>query len=374
MNDENNNISNDKVKIEYVNPLNPNEILRSKDNININNATVENNANTNVENTNIDKENIDKNSEEIEISITKQKSKKILLVLIVLIVLAIIIGSILIIPKIFNNDKKPIITDEGKKEEEIKITLQDIISNSTNNTYYRLLTSIYNVNITINDNKIIFDLKSIDSLNEITKQFIFELENRNLKISFNKQEDNTDKLNALYAIYDSIAQYYGHEIDEAGNYLYSLNNDYNFDINGITVNSVDLQNIMIYIDLDTNVNTIELNSMYFTPAELTPFKDIIATSSTNFKKGDLLLYTTSTPTNTILIGERKNLTNNTYNTILSIIELLYPEEINDFKSKFTTLSTISFDKYRITIDPILDTYKEYQYNYKFILIEILNQV
>ena len=52
------------------------------------------------------------------------------------------------------------------------------------------------------------------------------------------------------------------------------------------------------------------------------------------------------------------------------IEKLYPEEVNDFKTKFTTLSTISFDKYKITLDPVFDGLTEYKNNYKFILIEI----
>lgn len=381
MNNSNNNTEGkDKIKLEYVNPLNPNEILKVKDEMNqpevVNNETVIQNETNNIDNVT--------DSSETTVTINKTKGKnKLLLVILVLVVLAIILAAILIAPKVIGKkeeEPKPVV--QAPSQEEVKIDLNNIVSNATNNSYYRLLTKIYTVNISNVNNSIVFDLNSIDQTTPITKQFVFTLNNRDLSITFNKLEDNQDKLNALYAILDSIGQYHGHEVDEVGNYLYSVQNNYNFNTNGITsVENIDpttgLSNntVDISINIDTSIATTNLNSIVFTLDELNLYKDVITNSTTSLKKGDLLLYTNNSDVYTIIIGQRKELTNNTYDTITNVIELLYPEEINDFKSKFTSLSTISFDKYKITVDPVLDanTYPEYQNNYKFVLIEIIKQ-
>ena len=378
MNDTNNisdNTVNEKVKLEYVNPLNPNEVLEVKDNVNIEQPKEE--VVEKIEETTVS----EPVEETIEITTPKRKNN-LVIVLVVLFALAIILGSILLIPKLFNKEKTEEPPVVQTPNEQNKIGISDIISNSTNNIYYNFLTSIYTVNITDVNNSIVFDLNSIDQTNPINKQITFNLNNRDLKITLNKTEDNTDNLNALYAIADSIGQYYGHGVNEVGNYLYSSNNNYNFNIDGITTTEVidpntGLSNNMvdITINIDTNISTINLESMYLNLEELNNYKDTIVNNTINLKKGDLVLYTNNADIYTIIIGQRNELTDNTYNTITSLIELLYPEEINDFKSKFTSLSTISFDKYKITIDPVLDTtmYPEYQSSYKFISIEITKQ-
>lgn len=385
-----------KTNIEYVNPLNPNEVLKSKNSFNIekhdevvdkvvdevkkiDDIKVEEDVKT---------EQTD-NTKETTITINKHRGKnKLVIVIVVLIALAIILASILLIPKIFNNDKKPIV--DNQTQNETTINLSNIVNNATNNTYYKFLTSTYTTNISTIDNSIIFDLNAIDQTNPINKQIIFNLTDRNLTITLNPSEDNTDNLYAIYAILDSIGQYYGHEVDEVGNYLSSIQNNYNFNTIGITTvelttdvldpttgvtTPITTGQIQISINIDTNFSTTGLELMYFSLDDLNIYKDSIINYTTNLKKGDLVLYTNNSTTYTILIGQRKQLNDNTYNSITSIIELLYPEEINDFKSKFTSLSTISFDKYKITIDPILDsnTFSQYQSNYKFILVEIIKQ-
>ena len=378
MNDTNNisdNTVDEKVKLEYVNPLNPNEVLKVKDNVNIEQPKEE--VVEKIEETTVS----EPVEETIEITTPKRKNN-LVIVLVVLFALAIILGSILLIPKLFNKEKTEEPPVVQTPNEQTKIGISDIISNSTNSIYYNFLTSTYTVNITDVNNSIVFDLNSIDQTKPINKQITFNLNNRDLKITINKTEDNTDNLNALYAIADSIGQYYGHGVNEVGNYLYSSNNNYNFNIDGITTTEVidpdtGLSNNMIdiTINIDTNISTINLESMYLNLEELNNYKDTIVNNTINLKKGDLVLYTNNADIYTIIIGQRNELTDNTYNTITSLIELLYPEEINDFKSKFTSLSTISFDKYKITIDPVLDAtmYPEYQSSYKFISIEITKQ-
>lgn len=316
--------------------------------------------------------------EETTISIKHKGKGMVLMFIVVIIALAIILCSILVIPKLFNKEEEPTVdTPPVQEQEEDKIGLDEIIANATNSTYYKLLTSTYKVDISNTDKSIVFDLNNTDEENPINKQVTFDLKNRNLKVVFNNKEDNTDKLNILYAVLDSIGQYYGHEIDETGNYLYSIQKDYNFNVKGITTSEIDKNSdtFEITINIDTNINTSKLNSIYFDLDELNLYKENIINYSVNLKKGDQILSTSNDKVFTILIGQRKELNDNTYKAITNIIGLLYPEEIDDFKSKFTELSTISFDKYKITIDPKLNkkTFPQYQSNYKFIKIEISEQ-
>lgn len=363
MNENNTNLepTNEKVKIEYVNPLNPNEILNTKQDT-VNYAEIKEEQEV---------------VEEIKPTKKKRKVNKLAIAVAVLVILVIILLSIILVPKLF--DKKTSTPEDNKPvsntpAEDKKIALENIVTNATNNTYYKFLTSSYIVNITNNEDSITVDLNNNNEENPITKQFVFNLNNRNLQISFDGNEDNYDKLNAFYALLDSIGQFYGHGIDEVGNYLYNINNNYSFDADGITtLYNEETNTYDVKINIDSNISTVNLSSMYFTLDELNNYKDNILNSYIDIKKGDLILYTNSEETiYRVLIGQRKELTSNTYNTITNIIELLYPDEINDFKSKFTTLSSISFDKYKVTIDPELDsnTYPQYKETYKFIAIEI----
>ena len=74
------------------------------------------------------------------------------------ILLIIILVGILILPKFFKDeplDQTPVVEVQSK-EEENKITLSNIISNSTNNAFYNTLTSVYTVNVLEENNSIVF--------------------------------------------------------------------------------------------------------------------------------------------------------------------------------------------------------------------------
>jgi len=386
MNNQNDNIidntSDESVKIQYVNPLNPNEVLRIKNHSNVINETpiVEVKEEVTVTEPQI--------NEDVEIKPIKKKKNKLVLIISALIGLVIILGCILVIPKLLNkNEEKPNNDNPSGDVVVNNITLQDIVNNTYNSTYYKILSSVYTTNITNNENSIVFDLSTNDTDNI---QYTFELDGRNLKIKLNRVENNYYILNAIYAIADGIGQFYGHEVDEVGNYLYTIQNNYVYNVDGITttdlttdvldpatgiINQVPTGEIIISLNIDSNINTTELSNMHFTIDDLNNYKDNILNSFIDTKKGNLLLYTNSAEVYTIIIGERKELTDNTYKTILNLIEILYPTEIEYLKSKFTSLSTIAFDKYKITLDPELNeyTYPQYQQNYKFVSIEITKQ-
>ena len=389
MNNQSDNIisneSDENVKIQYVNPLNPNEVLKIKNHSNNINET----PSIEVKEEIIEKPKVD---EEVEIKPIKKKKNKLVLIIGTLVGLVIILGCILLIPKFLNKNDETPNNDNNPPQNVVEnnITLQDIIDKSYNSTYYKILSSSYSSNVTKTDNSIIFDLNSLDPNNPSNIQYLFELDGRNLKIKLNRVENNFYVLNAIYAIADGIGQFYGHEVDEVGNYLYSIQNNYNYNTNGITttdlttdvldpntgiISQVPTGEIIISLNIDTNIDTTELNNMHFTIEDLNIYKDSILNTFVDTKKGNLILHTNNSDIYSIIIGERRELTDNTYKTILNLVELLYPTEIEDFKSKFTNLSTISFDKYKITLDPELNehTYPQYQQNYKFVSIEITKQ-
>ena len=350
---ENNNQNN--IKLQYVNPLNPNEILKE--------STVnkeESVSNTNVD-VNVSTENITNTTAEKTVVFKNNKKLKLIVIIAILLIFIVILAGIIIFPKL-NKPTTPNTPSGDDTNINKTITLNDIISNTNENIYYKLLSNNYTVTVTSSDNLVLFNLS-----NEfINKQIIFNLDGRNLTTTINKLEDYQDNLYALYIVLDGIGVFNGHGINETSNYLSAVQNNLQFNTIGITTfDNPDTYDITI--NIDTNFDVSQIKSLYIESSEL----NNVDLNNLYLKKADIILY--STPNDTtynFIVGERNNLSNATYNTITSIIEKLYPEEVNDFKTKFTTLSTISFDKYKITLDPVFDGLTEYKNNYKFILIEI----
>ena len=117
--------------------------------------------------------------------------------------------------------------------------------------------------------------------------------------------------------------------------------------------------------------------MYIELSDLESYRDFIEGSGTaQLEKGNLMFYKEGNNiTATILIGEKDSLTNLSYNSILSVVELLYPNDLENFKTSYPSLETISFDRYTITTNPeltgTLETlYGQYQDEYQFVLIKI----
>lgn len=364
---ENNNQNN--IKLQYVNPLNPNEILKestvnkeeSVSNVKVN---TEPNMNNEIKTNNekINENNSSDNTNTRKTVVFKNNKKlKLIVIIAILLIFVVILVSIIIFPKL-NKPTTPDIPSGNDTNINKTITLNDIISNVNDNIYYKLLSNNYTVTVTSSDNLILFNLS-----NEFTnKQITFNLDGRNLTTTINKLEDYQDNLYALYIVLDGIGIFNGHGINETSNYLSAVQNNLQFNTIGITTfDNPDTYDITI--NIDTNFDVSQIKSLYINSNELST----VDLNNLYFKKGDIILYSTPNDiTYNFIVGERNNLSNATYNTITSIIEKLYPEEVNDFKTKFTTLSTISFDKYKITLDPVFDGLTEYKNNYKFILIEI----
>ena len=96
--------------------------------------------------------------------------------------------------------------------------------------------------------------------------------------------------------------------------------------------------------------------------------------------GSLIFYKSSYNDNLIriIIGEQDELTNLTYQSILSTIKFMYKDEYEEFESKFNELKNLGYERYQVTLNPTLDEiekrYLQSYSDYKFVLIEITRKL
>lgn len=384
LNDMNNNQSNNSVqpiqntnslvnKLNIVNPLNPNEIIKIEE-------LIENNKldskEANIENNNLESKQINNNIDNIK---SENKLKRKINKFIIPLVLCITIIVIVILYFVFFNKSNnvPSPTPNNQVDNiETKITLNDIVNKFNNHSGLQNLKTLgYNCVAKVIDNKIIVDVNKIDIENTedvSTKQYIFTLENRSFKFL-----DNNDDIyyNLYLIIMDSIGMLHGLEENEVISLLNSVDLTVT-NIDGITI--VQTENgTEITINIDKKIDTSSLKTMYIEINDLKEQESFLKESGTAIiEKGNLKLYKQGDEkTTTIVIAEKNNLSNLTYNTILSLIEFLYPNEIDNFKTSYPKLTTISFNRYVITENPLLDEdfknyFEQYKNDYKFIEIKI----
>ena len=143
-------------------------------------------------------------------------------------------------------------------------------------------------------------------------------------------------------------------------------------INGLTYNQNE-NNTEISLNINTKFDTSSLKTIYFEIQDLQEYETFLKNDGSIQKtKGYLLLNKRNDKNNsTIIIGEKSQQTDLTYKSILSIIELLYPNELEEFKKNFPKLENKTFTKYQITLNPTLkEDFKTYGNDYKFTEIKI----
>ncbi len=74
---------------------------------------------------------------------------------------------------------------------------------------------------------------------------------------------------------------------------------------------------------------------------------------------------------TIVVAEKKEFTEKSYQSILSFIKKIYGEtELNNFKTQYTKIENKTFGKYKVTLNPQLDDYKTY-YDEGYVVVQII---
>ena len=350
-------------ELNLVNPLNPDEIVKKE--VLVKKEVAEENK---------EKTENAKNNETNETSQQPKKKKFNPILLIALVAVIVVLGIVLYFT--FFNKSEPSTPNTPSTPETPEtpatpqITLNDILNNFNNNENINQLRETSEVNANINNNVLTIDVTTDGT----TTSYLFTLENRDLVYEINANDLTSNLL--FLVICDNIGQFHGLEVNEVANYLSSTDLTTTA-VNGITLTQLENGNYQTRINIDTKIDTSSLNTMYIELSDLESYRDFIEGSGTaQLEKGNLMFYKEGNNiTATILIGEKDSLTNLSYNSILSVIELLYPNDLENFKTSYPSLETISFDRYTITTNPeltgTLETlYGQYQDEYQFVLIEI----
>lgn len=253
------------------------------------------------------------------------------------------------------------------------ITFDTIVNNFNNNDLLNDLKGDGTIEATIADNKLNITVSPSVNSDSLPVIYEFNLNNRNIEISLD--DNNTKGLQLFMILCDSIGKHYNLNNHEVYNYLSSIDLK-TTPVDGITV--TENNNEFLYsVNIDKKINTSALNNMYIEKTDLEEYRDFIENSgSTRLTKGNLMLYKEGdNKTATIIIAEKGQLSNLTYQSILSVVDLLFEEELDNFKTSYPALETISFDRYNITIDPeltgtIKTLFEQYQNEYQFIEIKI----
>lgn len=335
-------------KINLVNPLNPNEIIKTIELIEKNiednepNKIDENINEINIENNKIDENiNATDNQNNNEVKETKpNKLKKLLPIIIVLVVS--IIGLIIFL--LTRNNNEPIIA--------VNETLNNIVNklNIDNST-------ITNNKLTVNEHEYILE-ETYNSDGSIKNSYI------------TTEIYNNSELDMLLLIIDAIAQNNGVESNKTYEYLKSI--DFNIE----NIEGIEITNNTYKIDTTKKFNKVSSYN-YFTFDDLKVYKDyIIGTGKINIDKKDLSLYKLEDNDLyiNIIIGQKNEINNLTYNTILSVVEVTYPDELTKFKENYTTLENKIYERYTITLDPVIDNNVINKDNYKYVQLTIQKEI
>ena len=350
-------------ELNLVNPLNPDEIVKKE--VLVKKEVAEENK---------EKTETSKNNETNETSQQPKKKKFNPILLIALVAVIVVLGIVLYFT-FFNKSEPstpstPSTPETPETPATPQITLNDILNNFNNNENINQLRETSEVNANINNNVLTIDVTTDGT----TTSYLFTLENRDLVYEINANDLTSNLL--FLVICDNIGQFHGLEVNEVANYLSSIDLTTTA-VDGITLTQLENGNYQARINIDTKIDTSSLNTMYIELSDLESYRDFIEGSGTaQLEKGNLMFYKEgNNSTATILIGEKDSLTNLSYNSILSVVELLYPNDLENFKTSYPSLETISFDRYTITTNPeltgTLETlYGQYQDEYQFVLIEI----
>ncbi len=260
-----------------------------------------------------------------------------------------------------NNNKNEVYIDLSRITLELTLFLE--------NHYLETETT---VTVKESDNNISIALK--DSTNELN--YLFTLNNEVLSFNYNNAEEKTIGTMIFNKVVSFIQnEYFGINEEETLtmldngllNYTIENNGIESTELNGIIYNKLDVsKQITLIIE---SSNSIEIS-------DLETSKDYLINNGTyQTSKGNIILYKTSNDTETkVSIMEKNFLTNDSYNSIISVITVMFNiEEAELFKSKYASISNNSFDNYVIEVNPELSEIEKNiigNENYKLIRITI----
>lgn len=200
--------------------------------------------------------------------------------------------------------------------------------------------------------------------NSTTTNLEYTLEDSILSANFSGDDAFTG-LAVTIVLTDSIGQLHGYS---DGELFTTLNSDkissYTIENEGFEAKETSDKNYQIKIDISKKIPLIDVSNVYIEVSDLQDLKDYISgDGSAEKSKGNIWFNKSGYDgENTLLIAEKDNLTDNTYKSILSIIEVMFDSsKASDyFKTNYSGISVGNkeFTGFKIEINPTKTEFEE----------------
>ena len=193
-------------------------------------------------------------------------------------------------------------------------------------------------------------------MSNVTTEVQYSLDGNILSTTL-AQDNMAGAMASMYLI-DSIGQLQGYE---DGELLATLNSEdvmnYTIDNQGYEIKQLDDEKVSIKVDITKKIPLIDTSNVYIEVSDLQDLKSYISgDGSTEKSKGNIWFNKSGyNGENTLLVAEKDNLTENTYKSILSIIEVMFESnKASDyFKANYSGMSVGNkeFAGIKIEINP-----------------------
>lgn len=241
---------------------------------------------------------------------------------------------------------------------------------------YLSVNRYYNLDIKTTEDTITINISN----DETNDKLVGTLDNNILTYTIPKKDKNILlKGKLLYSIADAIGQVNGNDNGYVSSILGSL--DY-------TKMNIKRNGIEIYSDKENNIYKFKVNKkfelgsiadVYFNTDDFVVFKDkLVSDGYAQSSKGNLIFYKIEDNGKKIIyFGEPEELTTRTYNSLISLIEVMYDKDTSDLFSKaFKKIDTGTYNNFNMiaNYEPTEDEviYNKLLDNYKILKLEISN--
>ena len=229
---------------------------------------------------------------------------------------------------------------------------------------------------TSNGNKLAISVTA----NSTTTNLEYTLSGSILSANFSGDDAFTG-LAVTVVLTDCIGQLHGYS---DGELFTTLNSDkianYTVENEGFEAKEISDKNYQIKIDISKKIPLIDVSDVYIEVSDLQDLKKFISgDGSAEKSKGNVWFNKSGYDgENTLLVAEKENLTENTYKSILSIIEVMFDSNkaSNYFKSNYSAMSigNKQFKGFKIEVNPTKTEWEESliptDSGYKFVRITI----
>lgn len=207
----------------------------------------------------------------------------------------------------------------------------------------------------VEENKLIITQK----YEETTNSYEYTLNNNILSITLDKdQEYNMSGTIVGVILTDSIGKLHGYE---DGATFATLNLDdidkYTIEKEGFEFKETENEHYTIKIDISKKIPIVDISKIYIKVSDLEDLKDFISKDgSAQTSKGNIILHKSGYDGEyTVIIAEKDKLTDNSYKSILSVLEVMFNNQkaSNYFQANYSSLSNgnKSFEGIKIEVNP-----------------------